>query len=135
LFTYDVATDELVVACTAGEAATRALRGTRVELGQRLSGWVAANRQAIVNSDPALDLGDDARQGTQLRSCLSTPLLRANQLIGVLTVYAIAEGAFTDEDRAAIEAVSRIVAPAAKAAVDVESKAGRKGEALLASAR
>ena len=35
--------------------------GMKVSLGQRLSGWVAANRQTISNSDPMLDLGDVAR--------------------------------------------------------------------------
>ena len=34
------------------------IQGLRIELGQRLSGWVAANRLSIVNSDAALDLGD-----------------------------------------------------------------------------
>ena len=29
-------------------------------MGQRLSGWVAANRQTILNSDPMLDLGEIA---------------------------------------------------------------------------
>jgi transcriptional regulator with GAF, ATPase, and Fis domain len=117
LFTYDVSADELVVAHTSGEAATASLRGARVELGQRLSGWVAANRQTIANSDPALDLGDAATQGAvKLRSCLGAALVQGDQLVGVLTVYAEPEGAFSDDDRSNIEALARVAAPAVKAA-------------------
>ena len=31
-----------------------------VAVGERLTGWVAANHQSIVNSDAALDLGPKA---------------------------------------------------------------------------
>ena len=37
------------------------VNGLRIPLGQRLTGWVGANRQTILNSDPVLDLGDMAR--------------------------------------------------------------------------
>ena len=40
--------------------------------GQRLSGWVAANRQTIANSDAALDLGNLAMRLDPPQSCLST---------------------------------------------------------------
>jgi len=51
------------------------LVGLRIPIGQRLSGWVAANRQTIVNSDAALDLGDSAKATpTPLRSCMSAAL-------------------------------------------------------------
>ena len=42
-----------------GPAAER-VRGLRIREGDRLTGWVAANRRAIVNSDAALDLGERA---------------------------------------------------------------------------
>lgn len=64
------------------------LRGITIPLGERLSGWVGANRQTMVNSDPALDLGDLAGAWTpRLRGSFSTPLMSNDTLLGVLTIY------------------------------------------------
>ena len=43
-----------------------ALRTLSMGIGDKLTGWVASNRQAIVNSDAALDLGR-ARGGARRR--------------------------------------------------------------------
>ncbi|MGH9347725.1 MAG: HD domain-containing phosphohydrolase [Vicinamibacterales bacterium] len=85
--------EELVVEHAAGPLAG-ALRGAVIRMSQKLTGWVAANRHTIVNSDAALDLADlvpDAR-----RSCVSTPLVDGDALVGVLTIYADAPVTFTD---------------------------------------
>jgi putative nucleotidyltransferase with HDIG domain len=66
-------------------------------VGEGLSGWVAANRHTIVNSDPGLDLGDAAAR-LGLRSCLSTPVFALGDLVGVLSVYLPEAGAFCDAD-------------------------------------
>jgi GGDEF domain-containing protein len=79
-------------------------------MGQRLSGWVAANRQTILNSDPMLDLGEIARiLKPALRSCLSTPMLRNGHLVGVLTVYSTHREAFTEDHQRIVEVVARQV--------------------------
>ena len=64
------------------------LRDISMPLGDRLTGWVGANRQAILNSDPGLDLGDMAEAWhPRLRSCFATPLVSGDLLLGVLSVY------------------------------------------------
>ena len=60
VFLNDVATNELEAVHVIGDD-SRLIKGLRIPLGQRLSGWVAVNRQTILNSDAALDLGDVAR--------------------------------------------------------------------------
>lgn len=110
LFTYDITSDDLVAAHCAGDNASL-VRGLRIGLGQRLSGWVGANRQSIRNSDPILDLGDAARSiSPRPRSCLSTPLLVKDTLAGVLTLYSTASNIFSEEHQRLIEAVARQVA-------------------------
>jgi len=101
LFLNDVATNELEVAYAFGDSA-EFVRGLRIPLGQRLSGWVAVNRQTIINSDAALDLGDIARAAS-LRVCLSTPVISKDQILGVITLYSIAADGFDDRDQSAIE--------------------------------
>jgi diguanylate cyclase (GGDEF)-like protein len=87
-------------------------------MGQRLTGWVAANRQTIVNSDPMLDLGEVARAlKPPLRSCLSTPLMVSNELVGVLTVYSTHRDAFSEEHRRLVEVVARQVSQTIRHAV------------------
>ena len=73
IFLYDVERDELVAAHASGDNAPH-FAELRIPRGQRLTGWVAANKQSILNSDPVLDLGESARHfRPRLKSCLSTP--------------------------------------------------------------
>lgn len=98
-YRYDQAHDDLVAHHLAGVQG-HPVAGTRVELGQNLSGWVAANRQAIVNSDAALDLGDVATLfNPPLRNCLCLPVATASQLVGVLSLYAATPFSTEDERR------------------------------------
>ena len=57
-----------------------------IALGERVSGWVAANRQQIINSDARLDLGPVAALSS-LRYCVATPLVDEGDLVGVLAAY------------------------------------------------
>ena len=89
--------DRLVALEAFGPAAD-GLEGLTIRVGERLTGWVAANRQPIVNSDAALDVGDRATTfGVSLRSCLSVPLLDGGKLAGVLTLYAQDRDAFSED--------------------------------------
>ena len=56
LFWYNASSDELEVKHTSGDLSA-IIKGLRIQRGQHLSGWVAANRQTIVNSDPNLPSG------------------------------------------------------------------------------
>jgi diguanylate cyclase (GGDEF)-like protein/putative nucleotidyltransferase with HDIG domain len=117
-FVYDTESDELAAAHAAGENASH-FSDIRITMGQRLSGWVAANRQTIMNSDPMLDLGEVARAlKPPLRSCLSTPLMVATELVGVLTVYSTHRDAFTEDHRRLVEVVARQVSQTVKHAVE-----------------
>jgi diguanylate cyclase (GGDEF)-like protein len=114
---YDRAEDELAAAHAAGENASH-FSSIRIAMGQRLSGWVAANRQTILNSDPMLDLGEVARVlKPALRSCLSTPLLVDRELVGVLTVYSTHREAFSEDHRRIVEVVARQVSETVNRAI------------------
>jgi len=109
-YSYDSKTDEVVAMYAVGESASL-VRGIRIPIAQRLSGWVAANQQTIVNSDAMLDLGEIAKAATpRLRTCLSTPLMAGSQLVGVLTIYSSSVEDFTDDHRRIMETVAQLVA-------------------------
>src|SRR4029079_10635471 len=102
--------DELCAAHAAGENVSQ-FSGVRIPRGQRLTGWVAANKQTILNSDPVLDLGEAGGSiRPRLCSCLSTPLISDGELVGVLTLYSAQQNAFAEDHRRIIEVVARQVA-------------------------
>lgn len=108
-YIFDPSTDDIEARHAVGDGAS-VVRGMRMNLGTRLSGWVAANRQTICNSDPVLDLGDAARShALNLRSCLSTPLISGDALVGVLALYSGEVNAFTENHRRVLEVAARQV--------------------------
>jgi diguanylate cyclase (GGDEF)-like protein/putative nucleotidyltransferase with HDIG domain len=109
-YVFDSSTDDIEAKYVFGEG-TSSMVGIRMGLGTRLSGWVAANRRTICNSDPLLDLGEAARSHNPcLRSCLSTPLVAGENLVGVLALYSAEANGFADNHRRILEAVARQVA-------------------------
>ncbi|HEY0873369.1 MAG TPA: HD domain-containing phosphohydrolase [Vicinamibacterales bacterium] len=121
LFAYIEETDELIAAHASGQSASL-LTGMRVPMGQRLTGWVAASRQTIRNSDPVLDLGEAAKTlMPRPRSCLSTPLTLSGRLVGVLTIYSPDVNFFSEEHERIFEAAARQVSPAVNRALKAES--------------
>ena len=124
-YLYDSVNDELEAQHAVGEGASL-VRGMKVSLGQRLSGWVAANRQTISNSDPTLDLGDLARSPSlTLRSTLSTPLVAEDTLVGVLALYSSEENGFSEGHCRVIEMVAREIARTFKRAFEFENSIKR----------
>lgn len=125
LFLHDRDTAELIEKHSMGDF-TSIVKGLRIPVGQRLSGWVGANRQTIVNSDPTLDFGDSIRSvSPRLRSCLSAPLISDDQLVGVLSLYSQTADAFNDDHRRIIEVVAKQIGHTFKCAAEFDSSARR----------
>ena len=95
----------LVMAHASGALAA-SLAGTSMPIGQKLTGWVAAYRRTIVNSDAQLDLCDVVASDSVPHTCLSTALGEGDALTGVLTVYREAEKPFTPADGRAAETLA-----------------------------
>jgi putative nucleotidyltransferase with HDIG domain len=119
-YLVDLSADRLVVAHASGPAA-EVFSGQAIPIGSRLSGWVAAHRQPIVNSDPSLDLGTPTSNSAVLQSCLSVPLVTGESLVGVLTLYAAQPKAFTDDQGRLVQMIAPHVASAVSRAVRQES--------------
>jgi len=131
IFLHDSIAAELEIRYSSGNA--ESLDGLRIPLGQRLSGWVAANRQSICNSDPILDFGHEAPPGTRgLRSCLSTPIVRNDTLVGVLSLYSRQSNAFADIHRRSVEMVVREVAAPILEALERGTRTPAKSPPLAA---
>jgi GAF domain-containing protein len=106
-YVYEQDTDSLAPAFRIGEQTVGA--NTRVALGDRLSGWVAASGQSIVNSDPRLDLDPELRASTTLRSALAVPVTRGSHKLGVLAFYSRRADAFDDRHERIAAAAAYVV--------------------------
>jgi GAF domain-containing protein len=111
----DVANDRLTVTDAFGPAAG-VMRGMSVAVGDRLTGWVAASRQPIINSDATLDLAARVNAvSPPLSRCISVPLMVGEAVVAVLTLYTAAPEGFTADHGRLIQ----IVAPQLAGAIDV----------------
>jgi len=80
-------TNELLVVAATGVGAST-MEGARVAIGDRVSGWVFAHGQAVLNSDATLEVGPVARTfGTPLRYVTAVPIVDGH-IVAVLLVYA-----------------------------------------------
>ena len=127
-FLPDIAHDRMVVAEAFGPAAA-ALRAMSVPVGERLTGWVAARRQPIINSDATLDLGARVDAvAPPLSRCISLPLMAGDTLVAVLTLYTAVPDGFTADQGRLVQIVTPHLASAIDAALRTES-ASRGGVA------
>jgi diguanylate cyclase (GGDEF)-like protein/putative nucleotidyltransferase with HDIG domain len=109
----DPESDLLSVAHTVPAEGKEVLRGTAIQLGQGIAGWVAANRQPIVNADAHLDLGNKFRGVVpEPCACLSVPLLCGELLVGVICLYSPVKGCFTDDHRRILDVAAPQIASA-----------------------
>lgn len=89
---YGKSHDKLRVVLAAGTYSD-SVSGLIIAVGSGVSGWVAANRQIAINSDPLPDLGSGHRM---FRYCVSSPVIAADGgVFGVVTIYSEVEP-FTD---------------------------------------
>jgi GAF domain-containing protein len=106
-----------------------------VTVGQRLTGWAAANLRAIVNSDARLDVDHATEEG--LRFAMAVPLLSEGAAVGVITLYAAEP--FADDRCRMIEMIAPHLATAVVAARASEAAAAppddRRGRRLKSDLR
>jgi putative nucleotidyltransferase with HDIG domain len=110
-FRYSAADDLLRCAHTSG-GTFRKLEGYAVHPGERVTGWVWANKRTISNANAALELSVVAGVlPGEAQSAVSTPISAnsATELVGVLTGYASRAGVFESSDVQAFERLAEIL--------------------------
>ena len=90
----------------------RLFSSLEIPLGQGLSGWVAENRKAIVNGNPAVEPGylNDETKFTTMRSALAVPLIGLSGPVNVLTLYHTERDVFTKDHLRILLAIAPKVA-------------------------
>ena len=116
---YEPADDLLHIEFASGEA-DEGVRHLTLSMGQGILGEVAASGKAVlvedVRQDPRFDSSVDRQTGFTTKSILATPILRREELLGVLEVINKKGGpSFTEEDSLLLEVVAN------QAAVSIEN--------------
>ena len=115
---YCVTPNEQAIKCAFADGTLSVLKGgPEIPLGERLSGWVAAHRTPIWNSDAALDLGSTVAKDSGMVSGSSVPVLDGESLVGVLTIYSSAGREITMESRLLLQSVAPMFAKALSASL------------------
>ncbi len=125
-------TGQRVVAKATSGTQVHGAQDMSIVVGERVSGWVAANRQQVVNSDARLDLGPLA-QSAALTYCLATPLVDGDRVVGVLSGYAPAP--FSDDAVRQLATLAPRLAPLLARASDADDAAPRPARATLRAGR
>ncbi len=118
IVTFTVKGNDIVPAHVSGDN-FRLFSSLRVPMGEGLCGWVAQNRKAIVNGNPAVEPGYLEEQGrfTTLRSALALPLEGVTGLVGVLALYSVEQDAFSTDHLRILQAISSKLAMSVENAV------------------
>ncbi len=130
LLLVDPITGELYFEVVRGPAAPK-LKGQRVPVGEGICGRVAREKKSEIVSDVAHDPNFYAKVDQQskftTRSMLASPMVRKDQLIGVLEVINKSDGGpFDDHDRRMLEAVADLAAVAIENARLLEENVRRE---------
>jgi putative nucleotidyltransferase with HDIG domain len=105
IFEYNASSDELTCRYTVGDP-QRLLDGLKIKVGERVTGWSAANLRVSLNSDASLDLAQIAGFfDPPLRSTICAPL-HGGKLMGVLSAYSPTPNAFNLSHQYAFEQVA-----------------------------
>jgi len=90
----------------------RMFASLRIPIGAGVSGWVAHNRNAIVNGNPEAEPGyvNEPGQQHQLRSAISVPLQGMQGVVGALTLYHSQGDTYTSDHLRILQAISPKVA-------------------------
>jgi len=83
-----------------------------ISLGERLSGWAAAHRTPIWNSDATLDLPGELAKSASIGLASSVPLVDGDVLIGTVTLYSPAGAEIDIEQRLLIQSIAPLLATA-----------------------
>ena len=118
VFVYVEAEDALEPVASLG-LPRRVVSSLHIRLGERLSGWVAASRQPQRDSDPRLDLQDEAGA---LVTATSLPITDGERLVGVLALYAASPADFAATPTPVLEALAAVIAHVPRQASRIEAE-------------
>jgi hypothetical protein len=107
MYTFDTDSDVLVPLFRSDDRVVG--RDARIPVGERLSGWVAAHAQTMINSDARLDQDPQLSNAYTLRSALAAPVMQDGRVVAVMSFYAESVDAFSPLHRHIAESAAACI--------------------------
>ena len=90
-----------------------ALKGLEIQIGEGEVGWVAENRQVLIDGSPVADMTTPLGQlARNYRSTAIFPLVTKDTLVGALALYSEEDRAYSPDEVRVLETISRHAAAA-----------------------
>jgi diguanylate cyclase (GGDEF)-like protein len=86
-------------------------QGHQLEIGMGISGWVAAYRQPMINTAPALDFHGVNGDFESFLDALVVPLIHGNKSLGTISLYAQESASYSGNDLSVLQALASLLAP------------------------
>jgi len=103
---------ELEAAHVAGRSPER-FKGHCMPLGAGITGWVAASRQSMYNSDPRLDFeAMRIDEDLNYRTAIAVPLMKDDEILGALALYSADLQCYHSDHLRLVEAVAKLASDA-----------------------
>jgi diguanylate cyclase (GGDEF)-like protein/putative nucleotidyltransferase with HDIG domain len=82
------------------------LEGVEIQLGEGVTGWVAAHKKPLCNVSPEPDFPNLEALRSVFNSCLAVPLLVGNSVVGVISLYSNTRNVYSEEHIRLMEAIA-----------------------------
>jgi len=107
-----------LVAYASGQRA-ELMKDREISVGEGATGWALANRRSFRNADPKLDLPPAlAESFAAYRTLAVSPIIKGDDLLGVVTLYSSDLAAYTPDHERLLEEASRLLANALSATAE-----------------
>ena len=114
--------NELSAASCSG-VGTSVIEGLSIPVGDRISGWAMAHKQAVLNSNAAIELGPVARTfSVPLRYALAVPVLNGPHAAAVGVITAYGSEPFNQDHRRMLESAATLFASSVSLAPSKDSR-------------
>ncbi|HSW38670.1 MAG TPA: HD domain-containing phosphohydrolase, partial [Acidobacteriota bacterium] len=108
---YELESDTRLVGVYADGKHADALLGRRINMGIGISGWVAAYRRPILNTNPSLDFSGLQGDYASLADALVVPVIHGDESVGVIALYAEEHGLYSRKHMDALQIFAKLLAP------------------------
>jgi diguanylate cyclase (GGDEF)-like protein/putative nucleotidyltransferase with HDIG domain len=103
--------DDRITAAYACGTFSELLEGYAMEIGKGISGWVAAYRYPMFNTEPALEFQGMGADFSSFKDALVVPMINEGECLGTISLYALKSISYSQEHLNIVQTVAGFLAP------------------------
>ena len=103
--------DNRIVAAHVRGNCSELLKRHVIEMGKGISGWVAAYKRPMINSEPALDFRGIQGSFESFKDALVVPIIHKDETLGTISLYAQDPISYKEHDLDTLQMLAALLAP------------------------